>query len=302
LGVNETSTIITTKRESDFINNGENPPALVVLHGADLGTSFHLNKEIITIGRSNKNDLTLRDDNISRKHAEVLTQNNEVWLRDLDSTNGIFVNSKRISEQQLHDGDIIMISNILLKFVSSTSIENQFFLSMFEMATKDSLTKTNNKHHLLNRLEKEFKRAVRHNRALCLMLYDIDHFKNINDTYGHLAGDIILAESSEIISARLRSDDTFGRFGGDEFAVICPETSLSQAECLAERIRTIIEKEKFDIEVTKVNITISIGVAELTPDIKTVEQLFTNADKALYVAKEQGRNRIYDSSKLEINI
>jgi diguanylate cyclase (GGDEF)-like protein len=266
--------------------------SLVMLHGSQMGFSFPLEKEEMVIGRSSECDIQIDDANVSRKHATISAADDGFQVKDLGSTNGTFVNSRRVQESELEDGDLLMISSTVFKYVSSTSIENSFFDRMYSMLTTDFQTKTFNHRYLINRLKEEFSRCVRYGRALSLLIYDIDNFKTINDNFGHQAGDVLLVKTSEIIAPRLRSDDVFARLGGDEFCILCPETSLEQILHLAERLRSMIGEANFTFGDWKLDVTVSIGAAELTSEIKSAEQLLSRADKALYEAKSQGKNKV----------
>jgi len=289
----ETSTIITTAEgESDIQRIFA--PSLVILHGSHLGTRYPIDKQKITIGRSHNCDIVVEDENISRIHAEIIVNTKEVRVCDLDSTNGTFVNSRRVSEAVLQDGDLVMFSQVVLKYLASASFENRFYDEMFSLATCDPLTKLFNRRYLTDKLSKEINRARRHQRPLSVLFYDIDYLKEINDSLGHPAGDLLLKESAALIRSQLRNDDIIGRLGGDEFAILCPETSLEQSKVLAARIRTLVEKANFVFNETRFNFTVSIGVAELSPDMTNHDQLMAKADEALYRAKKGGRNQVSD--------
>lgn len=136
-------------------------------------------------------------------------------------------------------------------------------------------------------LQVEIEIANRHKEELSLIIIDIDYFKQVNDTYGHLVGDMVLIQLSKIISDNLRISDIFGRYGGEEFLIICPKTNKNSAFILAEKLRMIVK----DFEFNKVGYkTISIGIADLKRD-DTIESLFEKADEALYEAKNSGRNK-----------
>jgi diguanylate cyclase (GGDEF)-like protein len=266
--------------------------SLVMIHGAQMGFSFPLRAERMVIGRSGDCDIQIDDANVSRQHAMIINAGDGLQVRDLESTNGTFVNSRRIKEANLEDGDLLMISSTVLKYVSSSSIENRFFDRMYSMLTTDFQTRIFNYRYLVQRLEEEFSRSVRYGRPLSLLIYDIDNFKSINDSFGHQAGDTLLTRTAQLIAPRLRGDDVYARFGGDEFCILCPETSLEQMLHLAHRIRQLISDANFTFKDWKLDVTISIGAAELSADIKSAEQLLGAADKALYKAKKQGKNKI----------
>jgi two-component system cell cycle response regulator len=266
--------------------------SLVMIHGSQMGFSFPLDKEEMVIGRSSECDIQIDDANVSRKHAQICNHDNAFQVHDLKSTNGTFVNSRRVTEATLEDGDLLMISSTVLKFVSSASIENHFFDQMYSMLTTDYQTRIYNYRYLVHRLHEEFSRCVRYNRPLSLMIYDIDNFKAINDNFGHPAGDVLLVKSAQLVSSHLRCDDVYARFGGDEFCILCPETTLEQMLHMAERIRSLMSTANFKFKDWKLDVSISIGAAELTDDLKSPDLLLAIADKALYRAKNNGRNQV----------
>ncbi len=266
-------------------------PMLVVLHGPLLGKTFTIEQPVLTIGRSSQCDIQIEDDNVSRKHAEINFRDGLVWLTDLQSTNGSYVNSKRVSEIPLNDGDLVLIGRVLFKFIHSSLVENRFFGQMYSLATTDFLTGIANRQQIINLLEQEFNRARRYDRPLSVLIYDIDRFKEINDTYGHLAGDQMLIESSRIVKDHLRLEDHYGRLGGDEFLVICPETPVEHALALGKRIQVVLSKTDFLVKDKIVFFTISVGAAALSLKVASPDEFSLLADQALYRAKNAGRNQ-----------
>jgi len=160
------------------------------------------------------------------------------------------------------------------------------------LSVMDELTAVHNRRHLWQRLQEEFARYFRNGQPLSFLLLDIDHFKCINDHYGHLAGDYVLKELCSIIPSILRTYDIVGRYGGEEFGVILPNTNLSSSLMVAERMRSQVEKYSFVFQQQRLPVTISIGLAEVNPDTPDIEKLIHHADEALYQAKESGRNRV----------
>jgi diguanylate cyclase (GGDEF)-like protein len=158
---------------------------------------------------------------------------------------------------------------------------------------KDSLTGAYNRLFLTTRLADEFERHRRYSRTLSLLMLDIDHFKNINDTYGHQCGDFTLKAICETISAVLRKADMLVRFGGEEFCCLLPETDLRSALIMAERIRKTIEEKEFHFNDALIRITVSLGVREFHGDIDSPDTLLRTADEALYKAKKAGRNQVH---------
>jgi diguanylate cyclase (GGDEF)-like protein len=266
-------------------------PMLVALHGPLLGRTFTIEQPVLTIGRSSQCDIQIEDDKVSRKHAEINLRDGLVWLTDLQSTNGSYVNSKRVSEIPLNDGDLILIGRVLFKFIQTSLVENRFIGQMYSLATTDFLTGIANRQQIINLLEQEFNRARRYDRPLSVLVYDIDRFKEINDTYGHLAGDQMLIESSRIVKDHLRVEDHYGRLGGDEFLVICPETPAENALALGKRIQVVLSKTDFLVKDKIVFFTISVGAATLSPKVSSPDEFSLLADQALYRAKNAGRNQ-----------
>ncbi len=267
---------------------------LVVLAGASVGEMYKVETDTTVIGRGQKAHIRLLDDGISREHAQVVIEGNKVFLCDLGSTNGTFCNGIKVDRKELADGDKILVgSTTILKFTYHDNLDEIFQKQMYESALRDGLTKAFNKKYFTDRLESELTFAIRHSSALALVMFDIDHFKKVNDTYGHQAGDYVLSDMSALLTTTLRAEDVFARYGGEEFAVICRGIDLSQAQVVAERMRKAVEKHRFVHEGTVIPVTISVGVTGLPdPVVKDASELVSRADKALYKSKHGGRNRV----------
>jgi diguanylate cyclase (GGDEF)-like protein len=247
----------------------------------------------VVIGRSHEVDITLVDDGISRKHATI-EKDGDVWrIRDLGSTNGLFINGNRVDTQNLADGDHIRVgSTTILKYSLQDSVEEDFQRRMYDSAVRDGLTEVFNKRYFRDCLASEFSYYLRHDRQLSVLMLDIDHFKKCNDTYGHIAGDYILKNVAKVIAKDLRTEDILCRYGGEEFAVIMRSTGAGEALVAAERIRHAVAAHAFSYEGKEIKITVSIGVATLQQgNYPTAQHLVRAADKYLYAAKEAGRNR-----------
>jgi two-component system cell cycle response regulator len=267
---------------------------LVVLAGASVGEMYKVEVDKTVIGRGQKAHIRLLDDGISREHAQVVVEGTKIYLQDLGSTNGTFCNGLKVDRKELADGDKILVgSTTILKFTYHDNLDEIFQKQMYESALRDGLTKAFNKKYFTDRLESELTFALRHESPLVLVMFDIDHFKKVNDTHGHPAGDLVLSEIATLLTAALRAEDVFARYGGEEFAVICRGTDLSQALVVGERMRKSVEKHRFVHEGKHIPITISIGIASLPdPAIKDATDLVARADKALYQSKHGGRNRV----------
>jgi two-component system cell cycle response regulator len=267
---------------------------LVVLAGSAVGEMFKIDQERIIIGRGAKAQIRLIDDGISREHAEITMNGNEIALRDLGSTNGTFCNGAKVETRPLCDGDKILVgSTTILKFTYHDNLDEVFQRQMYESALRDGLTKAFNKKYFRDRLDSEFTYSLRHGSPLTLVMFDIDHFKNVNDTHGHPAGDTVLSELSALLMMSLRAEDVFARYGGEEFAIICRGSDLAQGQIIGERLRRAAESRPFSHAGKLIPITISVGMAGL-PDaaIKDAAALISAADAALYRSKQGGRNRV----------
>jgi two-component system, cell cycle response regulator len=256
-----------------------------------LGKRFVLDKDSIIIGRDRENDIVLNSDSISRRHCRIEYRGARVFAVDLDSTNGTFVNDdiEPITDILLRRGDQIKIGDTIFKYIGGSDVEAQYHETIYKMTITDHLTGVGNKRFLLETLDREIPRAQRHGRNLSALMMDIDLFKEINDTYGHLVGDAVLKDIATIVRAKLRPDDTFVRYGGDEFAAVLPETLLADAVATAERLRQVVKEHKFTIENETISVTISVGVIEFQKGWAN-DQLIKAADEMLYQAKRDGRN------------
>src|SRR5262245_216584 len=237
----------------------ETPPApgsgkrdrayLVVLAGASVGEMYKVEGDKIVIGRGQKAQIRLFDDGISREHAQLVIEGNHVVLQDLGSTNGTFCNGLKVDRRELVDGDKILVgSTTILKFTYHDNLDELFQRQMYESALRDALTKVFNKKYFTDRLESEFTFAMRHTSPLALVLFDIDHFKAVNDTHGHQAGDYVLHEIALVLTGLLRAEDVFARYGGEEFGVICRGADMTQAQVVGERLRKAVEGHRFVYE------------------------------------------------------
>ncbi|MFI5307125.1 MAG: diguanylate cyclase [Polyangiales bacterium] len=287
-------TRVTTLEELKVKRKGDD--CLVVIYApiqSDLGKRHVLHKELISIGRDRDNEIVLDSDSVSRRHAKVEHRDGYFYVVDLDSTNGTFVNDEPepVTACQLRRGDQLKIGDTIFKYLSGSDVEAQYHETIFNMTITDGLTDVSNKKQLDTVLTKEIPRALRHARELSALMIDIDHFKEVNDTYGHLAGDSVLRDLAGILAKRLRPDDELGRYGGEEFCAVLPETPLAGAIKIAEELRTLVEQHAFLVEGEQIKVTISIGVAELKKGMD-LKAFYKASDEMLYQAKRGGRNRV----------
>ncbi len=267
---------------------------LVVLAGPDLGRYFELAPASYLIGRAEHADIGLRDLGISRHHARLIHEEIGVFIEDLGSANGLFVNGTRVTQRvALQEGDKLALGRgTILKFGYVDQLDQQFQQDLLNAALRDALTGAFNKRYFIQSLRTEFAYAHRHHTRLGLIMIDLDFFKRINDDYGHLAGDAVLTRFGQIVLNAIRIEDIFARYGGEEFALLCRGNNQTQTAAVAERLRETIEHSGFSFENQRLRVTASIGLAGL-PEYPAAEafELLQAADQALYAAKHGGRNR-----------
>ncbi len=266
---------------------------LIVLSEPRLGSRVVLGESPVEIGRGSSCNLIVDSDSLSRRHARIEWTGTGHRVVDLGSTNGSFVNAMRITSHDLRDGDRVQLGKVLMKYVAGGNIEGNYHEELQRLMRFDPLTNVYNKRHF----EECFRVAIYATRtqpkAVSLVVFDLDHFKRVNDTHGHIAGDGVLTELSSVVKANLPPEAVFGRVGGEEFAVLLEGVSLGPMKDLAEKLRGAAEEHPFRFESTKLAVTISAGVAERSPGSdEAPEQLYKRADAQLYAAKAAGRNRV----------
>jgi diguanylate cyclase (GGDEF)-like protein len=268
---------------------------IVIIHDRHTGLSgkrFDMSGSTLRIGREETNDVVFEDNGISRAHARIEKRGANWVIMDVGSTNGTLVNDERLMGiRVLSNGDHIRMGSMILKYLSGTDIEAAFHEEIYRLAIVDSLTGLPNRRRFDEELAAEFVRARRYARVLSLLLVDVDLFKAVNDEYGHPTGDSVLGHLGSLLRSRVRSGDLAARVGGEEFAVLMPETPLAGARVLAEQLRASVERSSMLYEV-EIRVTVSIGCAELEPTDGSGQDLFTRCDGKLYEAKNAGRNRV----------
>ncbi len=265
---------------------------IVVIYGPELGKRAALGHGTFEIGRSSRSDLPIDQESISRHHARITFDGYRHFIEDLGSTNGTFVNDQTVKRTPLKDGDQIKLGRSILKYMSGDNIEANYHEEIYRLMTMDALTQTHNRRYFNEALEREYQRSLRYRRALSLILFDIDHFKQINDTYGHVAGDSVLRQLSLVVKPRLRQQDVLARVGGEEFAVLLPEVEPAGALVAAEKVRRLVESARFLVEGKEFGCTVSVGIASFNARVTSPGMLYEAADKNLYEAKRAGRNRV----------
>jgi diguanylate cyclase (GGDEF)-like protein len=264
-----------------------------------------LERNQVTIGRAIEADVRLNDSRASRLHARISSETDSAngktsyRITDLGSTNGTLVNGEPVSEVVLNDGDKIVIGEQLFRFDLLDEVDREFQQQIHRLIAHDELTGLLTSKSFFSELRREAARAEVESRPFCVLMMDLDHFKEVNDTYGHLVGSKTLEETGRVIKEALRAGDVASRFGGEEFAAFLLDANIAQALVAAERVRVAVEEHQFPVarrddpnSATTHKITISIGVAAYPDDATDPLHLVELADSALYRAKRTGRNRI----------
>jgi diguanylate cyclase (GGDEF)-like protein len=281
--------------DHEIPEEGEKRPCLVMIKGDFIGQVYELKSDVTILGRSDDVDLVVSDISISRRHAMIVDRSGDYYLSDLGSTNGCFLNKEPVTTATaMSEGDKVTLGEIVFKFTYQDQDDTEYHSMLRNMAVKDGLTRIYNKRYFTEALEKEFDYNRRNKVGLALVLFDIDHFKQVNDTWGHPAGDFILKHMAELIEDVARGYDVFARYGGEEFVFLLRGSPLEAAIQLAERVRAAVEEHVFNYDSIELKITISLGVTWWSgeEELESPESLVEIADKHLYAAKEAGRNLV----------
>jgi diguanylate cyclase (GGDEF)-like protein len=275
---------------------GSQACCLINIHppGPYLGRRYPLGTRPVLFGRDDNCDIHITDSSVSRRHAQIEPTLQGFMIQDLQSTNGTLANDELIhAPRLLRDGDYLQVGNFIFRFLSGGNVESNYHEEIYRLTVLDGLTRTNNRRTLDEFLARELIRSQRHNRQLSVLMFDLDRFKSINDTYGHLCGDFVLRELANLFRPFLREEDLFARYGGEEFALILVETHHNDAVEAANRLRETVAGHKFTFEENTLHVTVSVGVVTtcggtgVTPD-----DLLRESDRRLYEAKRTGRNRV----------
>lgn len=266
---------------------------LVQIYPTDsgIGTLHEVGNEPLTLGRDPDCEFPIDDPSVSRRHARIGRRDKDYYILDLRSTNGTYINDESALLRVLQDGDYLRIGSHIYRFLCGSNVEMSYYEELRRVATIDALTGIGNRRHLLEFLERELSRCQRYGRPLSVLLVDIDHFKSINDEFGHVAGDFTLQALAGRLRDAVRKEDLVGRYGGEEFAIVLTECNREGAFEMAERLRGIVEAVPFHYEGREFSVTVSLGVAT-TDAVKKVAplDLIQQADDCLYRAKHSGRN------------
>ena len=291
----DVTTAVSVDQLAQDSHRAAHQPYLTVMAGSRVGEMIQIPHEL-TLGRGSDADFRITDVGVSRLHLTIRRlSDNRVLVEDLRSRNGTYVNNARTDKTILHDGDKIRLgSTAIIKFSYGDQLDASFQQRMYDAALRDALTQLYNRRYLFEQLEIEFTYAQRHGTPLSFVLLDLDHFKPINDTHGHSVGDQVLQVFARTLVGAIRREDVAGRYGGEEFAVVCRGVDGKVAMRIADRIRRSIESQQIIASIPALRVTVSAGVVAIpAPGIVNSKDLVDAADKALYDAKEQGRNRVH---------
>ncbi len=278
-------------------------PALVFLTGDLIAVPIPLDRVTVVLGRALEADVRVNDSKVSRLHATITTvvePNGSVHyvLTDLDSRNGTNLNGKPIrTAVNLVNGDKITLGECILRFDLLDEIDMEYQAQIHRLISHDDLTGLLSSRSFFSELRREAERAKAENKQFCVLMMDVDHFKKVNDRYGHVTGSKTLEELGGCIISSLRSGDAAARFGGEEFAAFLLDADIAQAHVAAERVRSLIEQTEFSVlragrAIDSHHVTISIGISSFPEDSLDPIELIEMADSALYRAKRDGRNRV----------
>ncbi len=267
---------------------------LVRTDATNAGQVIKLSGDRFGLGRHPDNQACIDDDGISRFHARISIDKTKYWVEDLGSSNGTYINGRRITSCELNNGDTLNLGpRVSFRFSAATEHEERVLKQLYESSVRDPLTGAFNRHYFSSQLTSEFAYAARHEQPLSVILLDIDFFKKVNDTYGHLGGDAALVHISQVFAKSLRTEDLLSRYGGEEFVILLRGIPIDRATAVAERLRQSLESHSVLHGETAFSITASFGCASLADsEATTTDALIEAADRRLYRAKEAGRNRV----------
>jgi diguanylate cyclase (GGDEF)-like protein len=291
----EEVTDVTQGARDSEVEDKPRRAALTVLHGLEAGRMVLLGP-VSLIGRDRKADVQYDDKGLSREHARIVhTSGGRYFIEDLGSRNGSYVDGERVDRRELHDGARIVLSQgVVLRFNLVDEIEERVTKQLFEASTRDALMGIYNRRYLDERLAAEVSFAHRHNGKLGFLMFDIDHFKRVNDTHGHPTGDAVLQTVARRMASLVRVEDVVARYGGEEIALVARGIPVEGLRVLAERVRRTVGDLSIPCGDIVVRVTVSVGVASLEEcdAHATGDLLVALADERLYRAKSLGRNRV----------
>lgn len=302
----DTGKVVPRPISTPVEEKGEQQAQLLLLTGTNAGQVFAIDAKTseTVVGRGQNAQICIEDVEASRAHCKITaigagTQRRYV-IEDLRSKNGTYVNAEPIEGPvELAPGDRVHLGpNLVLRFSIVDRAEDSLARQLYETSTRDALTNAYNRRYFIERLSSELAFAQRHTTRLAIVMFDLDHFKQKNDTHGHMAGDAVLRAVATCVTNLIRAEDVFARFGGEEFILLVRGIAHANVHLLAERIRKAVERLNVAFGEIEMKVTVSIGVASLDefPVGASAEALVALADERLYRAKDLGRNRVTSTS------
>lgn len=286
------STVLESRLTEKYRLDDNREPYVVVLSGPDRGKQFKLDRQVNSFGRSTEAIIVLTDPKVSRLHGAFILFPREIVLEDYQSANGTYINGQRITKSKVDLLSRIQIGNTELKIDYKKHQEVQSDDALYRAAHIDPLTQILNRGAFMARAQEQLERCKQFETSLAVVLCDVDHFKQKNDNYGHLAGDKILIELAGLLTKQMRSGDLLGRYGGEEFILMFPETSSTEALACSERFRHAVSEHRFEFQGQTIPVTLSAGICCCTGEFAELTAMIQAADNALYKAKKTGRNRV----------
>lgn len=267
---------------------------LVRVDGPSNGQVHSLSGTEVVIGRSSTSDFRLTDEGVSRRHAMVVHTRGHYFIQDLDSSNGTFLEGRRVRRAPLMEGDLVQFGpQASFRFCLMDVKQERAMMRLYEETTVDALTRVYNRRFVDKRFDEELAYALRHKTELSVAMLDVDYFKHVNDRHGHTSGDVVLRRIAEVITDQIRTEDVLARYGGEEFLVLLRGIPHSGAASVAERVRVAVQNAQIRVGRVSLRVTISAGVASLSSCASSSkEDLIAQVDERLYRAKHQGRNQV----------
>jgi diguanylate cyclase (GGDEF)-like protein len=286
------TTVLGSVREVS-VDHDDLEPYLVILSGQDQGRQYRLSRQFNTFGRTRDVHIMIADAKISRKHGVFIIHPDGIILKDFQSTNGCYVNDIRVERQVIELTSRIRAGNTLMKIEYKKASEVESEIDLYKAANIDALTNIPNRRAFMIRAQEEFSFSKRNNYYLTIIMCDVDHFKRINDNFGHPAGDQVLKKLAKFLQAQMRKEDMLSRYGGEEFIMLLRDTNANSASRWAERVREKVGQINFSVQNKNISATLSIGVCSKNGgEITSLNAIIKEADDALYLAKNNGRNRV----------
>jgi len=282
----------TETRVYDPAEGGPRESCLVTIYGPELGRKFPVDRPEVRLGRSADNEIVVSLRDVSRHHCVFHLDEGDVYLQDLGSTNGTLLNGKELRANErilLCSGDHIKVGGAIFKFLGGSNVDALYHEEIYRMMIVDGLAEIYNRRYFLEYLDREITRCRRYERGLSVMLIDIDRFAEINQRFGHLAGDAVIRELARRIKVRVRKESCFARYGGDELALALPEIDLENARTFGERILGLAADSPVEFEGRRIPVSVSIGIAALNRHDADAEAFLRRAEEHLHEAKADGR-------------